>query len=84
MHALVRVELGCRKGPLLPAGPLDVWSTHPTAGEYLTRFTFRPTAAKDGCRRINGHGESSAQPLGVRVFVADQFSIDFWFVQTAE
>ena len=59
-------------------------STHPTAGEYLTRFTFRPTAAKDGRRRINGHGESSAQPLGVRVFVADQFSIDFWFVQTAE
>ena len=81
MHALVRVELGCGKGPLLPAGPqrcddswpLDVWSTHPTAGEYLTRFTFRPTAAKDGCRRINGHGEleTSAQPLGVRVLLID-------------
>jgi hypothetical protein len=41
------------------------WSTHPTAGEYLTRFTFRPTAAKDGCHRINGHGELSLLRAGV-------------------
>ena len=52
MHALVRVELalGAGKDLCLPDRS-DVithdWSTHPTAGEYLTRFTFRPTAAKD-------------------------------------